>query len=128
MKLKKTMICILSSVVCINAMSACSQQDSNSAQTSTAFAESKQNSSDENKKTDDESKSDDSTDVKMHTLMIRDSLKNETMTATFINSVSGASADIPMSRTKEENDSYIYTCEADTNLYNMALITAMLLR
>lgn len=50
MKLKKTMICILSSVVCINAMSACNQQDSNSAQTSTAFAESKQNSSDENEK------------------------------------------------------------------------------
>ena len=49
----------------------------------------------------------------------RDSLKNDSMTATFINSVSGATEDITMKKSGETDDSFIYTCEADTNLYNM---------
>ena len=105
---------ILSLGLCLPLLTACgnennSKKDSSARTSSQSVQESKT----------EESKTDKKADAKMQTLLIRDSLKNDSMTATFINSVSGATEDITMKKSGETDDSFIYTCEADTNLYNM---------
>lgn len=60
---------------------------------------------------------------KLHTLTIRDSLKCEKMTARFFNTMSDAATEMEMTRSAEQDDCYIYTCQADTSLYNMVHLT-----
>ncbi len=56
---------------------------------------------------------------KMYTLTIRDSGKSDKMTAQFINTMSGANEAVPMTKTDEGTDYFIYSCQADTSKYNM---------
>ena len=56
---------------------------------------------------------------KMHKLYIRAPKDITEMTATFINSTGGKSADVKMESAGGDDNSVIYCCEADVNLYNM---------
>ncbi len=110
---------ILSLGLCLPLLTACGNENNSKKDSSAGTSsQSVQESKTEESKTE-ESKTDKKADAKMQTLLIRDSLKNDSMTATFINSVSGATEDITMKKSGETDDSFIYTCEADTNLYNM---------
>ena len=126
MKAKKSIACILAAAFSLSLLTACGNSQSNK-NNKTSTASSTTESSSAESKTEDtkqessftESKPEDTKTEKMHTLYIRDSLKNDKITATFINSVSGKTVDVPMTKTGEVDDSFIYTCQADTNLYNM---------
>ena len=135
MKIKKTTAIILSLGLCLPMLTACGNSKNNekdtssktsntSAQESQKEDETKNESESSQESKSEESKTEESTDVqtpdkKMHTLLICDSLKNDSMTATFSNSISGATEDIVMTKSKETDDGLIYTCQADTEKYNM---------
>ncbi len=123
---------LLTGALCLSVLTACSGNDSSESskeESSVKTQESRSGSDDksDNSKTE-ESKSE---DIKkksppadgMCTLYIRDALKNEKMTATFFNTMSGAKTDVEMEKTGEGDDYYAYTCKADTNLYNMVHVT-----
>ena len=57
--------------------------------------------------------------VKLHTLTIRAPKDIEEMTATFLNTSTGKTADVKMEKSAESERNIIFTCEADVNLYNM---------
>ncbi len=117
MNIKKSAAAILSLGLCLPLLAGCGgSSNSNNSETKASSGTSASNVQESK---NEESKNDHPADVKMQTLLIRDSLKNDAMTATFINSVSGASEDIPMTKTGETDDSFLYTCQADTNRYNM---------
>lgn len=59
----------------------------------------------------------------MHTLYFRDSAKSGKVVATFCNSVSGASVDVPMTKIGEDADAFTYSCEGDCSVYNMVSFT-----
>ena len=62
-------------------------------------------------------------DDPMHTLYFKDSNKSQKVTATFFNSVTKDSVEIEMKKIGEDNDSYTFSCEGDTSLYNMVNLT-----
>ncbi|MBQ1660206.1 MAG: hypothetical protein II059_10260, partial [Clostridia bacterium] len=126
MKAKRSIAFILAAVFSISLMTACGNSQNNKSDKTSAAGSQTESSSAESKTEDTkqessftESKPEDTKTEKMHTLYIRDSLKNDKITATFINSVSCKTVDVPMTKTGEVDDSFIYTCQADTNLYNM---------
>ena len=116
MKHKNTAASILSLALCLSMMTACGSTENGGSSSGTNSQGSQESQTEESKT---EESGTEPVASNMHTLLIRDSLKNDSMTATFINSVSGASEDIVMTKTGETDDSYIYTCQADTSLYNM---------
>lgn len=109
MKNKKNLAFFLSLALCIPLMTACGNEN-NDEKTSPSAADNS---------TLQESKTEVPEESNMHTLLIRDSMKNDSMTATFLNSVSGATEDVVMTKSGETDDSFIYTCQADTDLYNL---------
>lgn len=58
-----------------------------------------------------------------HILYFKDKDKSDTVIATFFNSDSEESEDVPMSRIGEDSDSYTYFCEGNCAEYNMAYVT-----
>ena len=56
----------------------------------------------------------------LHTLFFKDCEKSGKVTATFLNSLSGASEDVEMVKCAEDDDSYTFSCEGDVNKYNVA--------
>ena len=58
-----------------------------------------------------------------HPLYFKDENKSEKATATFFNRDSGESVDVEMEKIGEDADSYTFSCEGDSSLYNMAYIT-----
>lgn len=126
MKSKSIIACILAAAVSFSLLTACGQDKQNSSgQSSEEGSKVVSAVSEEQSKTDEQSsKTEESSDVKesdnnVHTLTIRDSGKNKKMTAGFINTMSGASEEIAMTKTDEGADYYIYTCQADISKYNM---------
>lgn len=129
---KRIIAGLLTGALCISVLAACSGNDSSKSskeESSMKTEESKTGADDksENSKTE-ESKSDNTKKKSppadgMYTFYIRDALKNEKMTATFFNTMSGAKTDVEMEKTGEGDDYYEYTCKADTNLYNMVHVT-----
>ena len=141
MKLKTIIAVLLSAAVSVSMMTACSQSGQSGSENSsgegsktTSSASDEKSAGDdqgseaeESSKTEDsgkteESSADNKSDGKMYTLTIRDGGKNDKLTAGFINTMSGASEQITMTKTDEGSDYYIYTCEADTSKYNMVHI------
>lgn len=59
----------------------------------------------------------------LHKLYIRAPKKTTEMTATFLNTASGKTADIEMEAESEDDASITFCCETDTNLYNMVHVT-----
>ncbi len=135
MKSKAVFAGLLSVALFLSVMTACSQDSSDNSSeegnktVSSASEEinseasrndeSRTEEGDTEKSTGDERKTEGETDGEMYTLTVRDSRKSDKITAGFINTMSGASEDIEMTKTDEGNDYYIYTCQADTRKYNM---------
>lgn len=123
---------VLSAAVCLSMMTGCTQNSQKNSESS-AETESKtvsatseeqspqpeQSAQTEQSSKPDESSAEEQTDKNTYTLTIRDNGKGEKMTAHFINTMSGAAEEIPMTKTDENTDYFIYTCEADTTKYNM---------
>lgn len=59
----------------------------------------------------------------LHTLYIRAPKEVTAMTATFLNTASGKTADIEMKKSSEDTGSITFCCEADVNQYNMVHVT-----
>lgn len=59
----------------------------------------------------------------MHKLTIRAPKELTEITATFLNTANGKTADIEMEKISEDDESIILSCEADVNLYNMVHLT-----
>ena len=57
---------------------------------------------------------------KLHTLYFKDSSKSEKVVAAFLNSASGESEEVEMTRCGEDEDSYTFSCEGDVKKYNVA--------
>ncbi|MBQ3417177.1 MAG: esterase family protein [Ruminococcus sp.] len=58
----------------------------------------------------------------IHTLYFKDKDKSEEAVATFFNSDTEESVDVPMTLCNKSADSYTFSCEGDTSVYNMAYI------
>ena len=59
----------------------------------------------------------------MHDFVVRAPKKTTELTATFLNTGNGKTADIVMEKDSEDDSSVIFRCEADVNLYNMVHVT-----
>ena len=134
---KRIIAGLLTGALCLSVLTACSGNDStqgskedNSVKSVDSKTESVENqdSSNSGESKSEESKSEESEKKYppadgMCTFYIRDGLKNEKMTATFINTMNNETKEVEMEKTGEGDDYYVYTCKADTNLYNMAHVT-----
>ncbi len=134
MNKKRVFALILSAVLCMSFMAGCG--GSGKDQTSGTSAASTVSGSDTESKTEEskteesktESKDDKTSEVSetekepetsMHTLYVRDDDKCPEIKATFINNQTGATEDVVMTRTDEKDNYFVYTCEGDTDKYNM---------
>lgn len=63
------------------------------------------------------------TDENHHILYFKDKNKSENAVATFFNSDSEESQDIPMIKVAEDDDSFTFVCEGNCADYNMAYVT-----
>ena len=118
MKVKKLTAAALTAALCLSLLAACGENNSGDKSSKTDSGSKTESSQAESKKTEESKKEEQKKDGK-YTLYIRDEDKNEKLTATFINNVSGASKDVEMKKTKEDKDFFIYSCEEDTTKYNM---------
>lgn len=55
----------------------------------------------------------------MHDFVVRAPKKTTELTATFLNTGNGKTADVTMEKDSEDDSSTVFRCEADVNLYNM---------
>ena len=74
--------------------------------------------------TDSSAATPDSVQVKdsgnLHTLYFKDGGKSEKVVATFLNSASGESEEVEMTKCGEDSDSRTFSCEGDVRKYNVA--------
>ena len=127
MKSKNLFAVVLSAVVCLSFMTACTKSDSNNSQeeaskeesSAASVASEEQSTQSEQESKTEESSGAEQTKAKTHTLTVRDDGKSEKMTAHFINTMSGATEAVTMTKTGEGDDHFIYTCEGDITKYNM---------
>ncbi len=56
----------------------------------------------------------------LHTLYFKDGGKSEKVVATFLNSASGESEEVEMTKCGEDSDSRTFSCEGDVRKYNVA--------
>ena len=74
--------------------------------------------------TDSSAATPDSVQVKdsgnLHTLYFKDGGKSEKVVATFLNSASGESEEVEMTKCGEDSDSRTFSCEDDVRKYNVA--------
>lgn len=59
----------------------------------------------------------------LHTIYFNDCTKSSDATATFFNSITKETKDVPMKKESEDDTSVKYSCEEDTSVYNMAYVT-----
>ncbi len=121
MKTKRVITGIISATLCLSLLTACSgqtdsqssadKQESKSSTTSGQSTESQQSSADESSKQTVAPGKD--------ILTIKDPGKNSEITATFFNNNTGTSEDVKMEKTGETDDSYIFTCQGDSEKYNV---------
>ena len=57
--------------------------------------------------------------VLMHDFVVRAPKETTELTATFLNTGNGKTADVTMEKDSEDDSSTVFRCEADVNLYNM---------
>lgn len=127
MNRKRVLAMILSAVLCVSFMSGCgsngkdkktdSSTESTASTASDTGSESKTES--EASKANEESSTVKEPETSMHTLYVRDEDKCADIKATFINNQTGAAEDVMMTKTAETDDYFVYTCEGDTDKYNM---------
>lgn len=125
MKTKSILAGLLTSAVCLTMLTACSggtagnnsSQESKTGSSQSEQSKTGESKTDESKTSEDSKPSDTKTDT--YTLYIRDAGKQPEITATFLNTQSGASEDVKMTRKEEADDHYIYTCDNDVTKFNM---------
>lgn len=105
MKTKKIIAGLLCAGLCLSATTACS---------TTGSSQATQDSAADTAKTKAE---------ELHKLTIRAPKKITEMTATFLNTSNGKTADVKMEISSTEENNNIFSCEADVNLYNMVNLT-----
>ena len=126
---------ILAAVLCLSFTAGCgssgTSQNKEESKTSVNAEESSKNSTEEKsnednsteEKSNEESIGEEKEADGMHTLFIRDAGKNSKMTATFLNTASGKTEVVEMTKTEEGDDHVTFTCKGDPKLYNMVNIT-----
>ena len=130
MKTKRIITSILSTVVCLSVLSACGSETKtqSSSTEQQSKQESAQESTQESKKSDnsEQSSADETSEQQSvapetseYTLTIKDTGKNDEITATFVNTMTDESEDVKMEKTGEGDDYFIYTCKGDTDKYNV---------
>ena len=102
MKKKIIIAGLLCGAFCVSVMTACANNGGNT--------ESSQNSETKPAQTKVE---------QLHKLYIRAPKDLDGITATFLNTGNGNTADIEMKKSSEDDKSSVFCCEADVNLYNM---------
>ena len=112
MKTKRLMAGILTGAVCISMLAACGNNDAPS-------QESKTDNNTQTTSQDSKTEESKAPETVKKTLYVRDNGKNEEMTATFYNSVSGKTENVKMTKSEEKDDFVVFSCEGDTSLYNM---------
>ena len=129
MKARSFVTGILAAALCLSLAAGCSSgtaQNSQESKSQTKTEESS-NSSKEDSSKEESSKEEKSGEEKendgLHTVFIRDAGKNSKMTATFLNTASGKTEDIEMTKSEEGEDHVTFTCKGDPKLYNMVHIT-----
>ncbi len=112
MKIKNLTAGLLSGILCVSAMAACS----NNSKTPEGSESSKatQDSAAETAKPKE---------PKLHKLTVRAPKEINDMTAVFLNTSNGKTADVKMEKSSEGDRNNIFSCEADVNLYNMVHLT-----
>lgn len=103
MNIKKITAGILCGVMCLSLTTACSTGTESSQATKAEAAKPKE--------------------AELHTLYLRAPKKYTEMTAAFLNTQSGKTAEIEMKKDREDGDSVVFSCEADVNLYNRVHVT-----
>ena len=136
MKTKQILAGLLSAALCVSLLTACGKNESKNEQSKQITQSSASEQSKESKSGDqsEQSKSDDKSEPSKtneqsgqtktensntHTLYIRDNGKTPEMTAVFFNSASGESENVAMKKTGEGSDYFTYSCEGNTEKYNM---------
>ena len=126
MKTKQIIASVLTSTLCIATLSACAGKETNTPSESTApqqSEESKQKEESSQAPQQSENSAEETKDSALHTLLIRDGEKHAQITATFLNTSSGSTKKIVMTKTEEDDDHTTFTCENDTSLYNMVYLS-----
>ena len=108
MKTKRVFAGVLSTALCMSLLTACGNADNGTSKTSESISTS--NSATEQSTTGEK---------KTYTLYIRDDAKSAEMTATFWNSSNDKTEDVKMEKAEETDKYILYSCEGDTNTYNM---------
>ena len=123
MKTKRVFAGVLSTALCLSLLTACGNAENG---TSTASTSSDTNTTSEIStaseiKDTNTSETEQSTtgEKKTYTLYIRDDAKSAEMTATFWNSSSDKTEDVKMEKAEETDKYILYSCEGDTDTYNM---------
>lgn len=112
MKIKKITAGLLSGALCLSFLAACS--DNSKTTESTESSKATPDSAAETSKPKEE---------KLHTLTIRAPKDIGEITAVFLNTANGKTAEVKMKKSSESERNIIFTCEADVNLYNMVHLT-----
>lgn len=134
MKARSFVTGILAAALCLSLAAGCSsgtaqnsQESKSQTKTEESSNSSKEESSKEESSKEESSKEEKSGEEKendgLHTVFIRDAGKNSKMTATFLNTASGKTEDIEMTKSEEGEDHVTFTCKGDPKLYNMVHIT-----
>ena len=121
-KTKQILAGLLSAALCVSLLTACGKSETKNEQSkqSTASTASEQSSEASGQsKTDENSEQSKTENSRTHTIYIRDSGKSPEITAVFFNSSSGESEEVAMTKTGEDDDSFTYSCEGNTDKYNM---------
>ena len=108
MKKKRVFAGVLSKALCMYLLTECVNADNGTRKTSESISTS--NSATEQSTTGEK---------KTYTLYIRDDAKSAEMTATFWNSSNDKTEDVKMEKAEETDKYILYSCEGDTNTYNM---------
>lgn len=137
MKTKQILAGLLSAALCMSLLTACggksetkteqskqstqstSDEQSEESKTDEQSEESKPDEKSEQSKTDEQSEQSKPENNGTHTLYIRDSGKSPEMTAVFLNTGNGETKEVAMKKTGEDGDCFTYSCEGDTEKYNM---------
>ncbi|HCA05317.1 MAG TPA: hypothetical protein DEO32_05405 [Ruminococcaceae bacterium] len=105
--MKKIISVLLCALIFISALTACADNkgtSESSAATRDSAAESKPK------------------EPKLHTLTIRTEKKIDEISAVFLNTSNGKTADVKMKKNGGDENNNIFSCEADVNLYNMVSV------
>lgn len=119
MKARRFIAGILTAVLCLSFTAGCSNGTSPDKEESKAPVKTEESTQSSIEEISGEEKESDG----MHTLFIRDAGKNSKMTATFLNTASGKTEDVEMTKSEEGEDHVTFTCKGDPKLYNMVHIT-----